>query len=150
VAVALEVAEQGGRGLLEGEDQKGRSVPSQLLLQKRATVLKLGRGDRVGTSRRTLDDVGEADAGEKGRIVLTPRVGLDHASPLKALPEAAADLPLVIVAGGDADRRGIDPDADRTQVGPQEVGECLYLLALPTDRDPMMRVEAPKLARCPV
>src|SRR5665213_3020390 len=80
-----------------------------------APVRILAGGEARRVRGRALDDVGEADAGSEGSIVLVASRGIAGYNHGLTEPreEALASLASVVVAGGDAHGRGVDADADR-------------------------------------
>ena len=77
-----------------------------------------------------LDDVGEADPVLEREIVLPARRARQKTGSAETLVELLAELALVVTCR-DARRCGVDPDADSTEAGPEQVFERLNLLTHP-------------------
>lgn len=136
-AKAVELAEEGDRGLLEREDDPGHFKGPQFLLEQRRPVLELANPQSVGPRGGPLDHIGEPKAGLEGAVVFEAVSHGDHASLLEASEEPLPHDALVVMPRLHADRRGIDPDDHAVQRRPQEVDQRLAWLAHPVLNKPM-------------
>jgi hypothetical protein len=100
----------------------------------------------VSRGGRTLHHVREAELGLERSIVLEAIAGGQHPGIKKCREKPLPKPALVVVAGGHADRRRIDPDHDTTKSGAQQVGQRDYFLAQPNPGDPVTRIGGQSVA----
>ena len=128
----------GVRHALVDEDDGGRAPDGDLLPERTDP----GGQRRIGgfvTSRRDLEEVGDAVAGGHQRVIggLDRRPVRDHPGRHQAPPERLPESALVVMARRDADRRGVEPDEQQPIAERRQVLQRLDLLAVDDGRDAM-------------